>query len=160
MLQWPKAFHSSSNSYSTAPIRCGTATPKHRQATLAAPPRLALLFRHATSPLLHQHHIGRLLRSPRSDPRRDLIQNAIENITRADALIFSRTIYERMESYWRQLASDSAQPFAQAIHAAKKYVVSSTSTGSIGTWNSSAATWAQPFSSSNNSPATASSQEA
>ena len=59
-------------------------------------------------------------------PDDDLFKNAIENITRADALLFGRTIYERMESYWRPLASDSTQPFAQAIDAAKKYVVSST----------------------------------
>jgi dihydrofolate reductase len=59
-------------------------------------------------------------------PDPDLFQNAIDNITRADALLFGRTIYEMMESYWRPLASDPTQPFAQTIDAAKKYVVSST----------------------------------
>src|ERR1700712_2244531 len=58
-------------------------------------------------------------------PDPDLFQNAIDNINRADALIFGRTIYEMMESYWRPLSSDPTQPFAQAIDAAKKYVVSS-----------------------------------
>ena len=59
-------------------------------------------------------------------PDPDLFQNAIENIRRADALLFGRVTYEMMEFYWRPLAADPAKPFAQAIDAAKKYVVSST----------------------------------
>ncbi len=59
-------------------------------------------------------------------PDDDLIQNAIDNITRADALLFGRVLYEMMEASWRPLASEPAQPFARAISAAKKYVVSST----------------------------------
>jgi dihydrofolate reductase len=56
----------------------------------------------------------------------DLFQNAIENINRADALLFGRVTYEMMEAYWRPLASERTEPFARTIDAAKKYVVSST----------------------------------
>jgi dihydrofolate reductase len=56
----------------------------------------------------------------------DLFQNAIENICWADALLFRRVTYEMMETYWRPLASESTEPFARTIDAAKKYVVSST----------------------------------
>ncbi len=56
----------------------------------------------------------------------DLFQNAIENIDRADALLFGRVSYEMMEAYWRPLAHDVTEPFARMIDAAKKYVVSST----------------------------------
>jgi dihydrofolate reductase len=59
-------------------------------------------------------------------PDEDLFENAIENIRRADALLFGRVTYELMESYWRPLAGDVGEPFAQAIDAARKYVVSST----------------------------------
>ncbi len=58
-------------------------------------------------------------------PDDDLFQNAIENIRWADALLFGRVTFEMMESYWRPLASESTETFAQAIDAAKKYVVSS-----------------------------------
>jgi len=61
----------------------------------------------------------------------DLFQNAIENINRADALLFGRVTYEMMEAAWRQPARAGArpewmEPFARTIDAAKKYVVSST----------------------------------
>jgi dihydrofolate reductase len=56
----------------------------------------------------------------------DLCQNAIENINRADALLFGRVTYEMMEAYWRPLAPEWTEPFARTIDAAKKYVVSST----------------------------------
>jgi dihydrofolate reductase len=59
-------------------------------------------------------------------PDDDLMQNAINNIKRADALLFGRITYEMMESYWRPLASDPTEIFAQTIGEAKKYVVSST----------------------------------
>jgi dihydrofolate reductase len=59
-------------------------------------------------------------------PDDDLFQNAIDNITGADALLFGRVTYEIMESYWRPLVSDSTETFARAIDAVKKYVVSST----------------------------------
>jgi dihydrofolate reductase len=59
-------------------------------------------------------------------PDEDLFENAIENINRADELLFGRTTYEMMEKYWRPLATDPTEPFARAIDAAKKYVVSST----------------------------------
>ena len=55
-------------------------------------------------------------------------------LERADALIFGRVVYEMMEEAWRPPApgtwpewmADWMIPFAQAIDAAKKYVVSST----------------------------------
>jgi dihydrofolate reductase len=61
----------------------------------------------------------------------DLHRNALENIKRADALLFGRVTYEMMESAWRGPAPAGArpewmEPFAQTIDEAKKYVVSST----------------------------------
>ncbi len=59
----------------------------------------------------------------------DLHRNAIENINRADALLFGRVTYEMMEAAWRpsaQAEPDWMEPFARTISAAKKYVVSST----------------------------------
>jgi dihydrofolate reductase len=62
-------------------------------------------------------------------------RNAVENLARADALLFGRTTYEMMEAAWRPAArtaprpewmADWMVPFARAIDAAKKYVVSST----------------------------------
>jgi dihydrofolate reductase len=68
-------------------------------------------------------------------PDEDLHRHAAENIAQADALLFGRVIYEMMEAAWRPVAQTGARPdwmadwmipFAQRIHAAKKYVVSST----------------------------------
>jgi dihydrofolate reductase len=59
-------------------------------------------------------------------PDEDLFRNAVENINRADALLFGRVTYEMMESAWRPPAPESTEPFARTIDAAKKYVVSST----------------------------------
>ena len=59
----------------------------------------------------------------------DLHRHAIENIERADALLFGRVTYEMMEAAWRPPAGarpDWMEPFARTIDAAKKYVVSST----------------------------------
>jgi len=65
----------------------------------------------------------------------DLHRRAAENIARADALLFGRVTYEMMEAAWRPRAqtgvrpdgmADWMEPFARTIHAAKKYVVSST----------------------------------
>jgi dihydrofolate reductase len=56
----------------------------------------------------------------------DLFQNGIENINRADALLFGRVTYEMMEAYWRPLATEQTETFARTIDSAKKYVVSST----------------------------------
>jgi dihydrofolate reductase len=61
----------------------------------------------------------------------DLHRHAIENINRADALLFGRVTYEMMEEAWRLPAPAGArpdwmEPFARTIDAAKKYVVSST----------------------------------
>jgi dihydrofolate reductase len=66
-----------------------------------------------------------------------LHRNAVANLTRADALILGRPIYQLMESAWRAAAETGVRPewmaewglpFARAIHAAKKYVASTTLT--------------------------------
>jgi len=64
-------------------------------------------------------------------PDEDLHRHAVENLARADALIFGRVTYEMMEAAWRPPAAavarpDWTEPFARTIDAAKKYVVSST----------------------------------
>ena len=61
----------------------------------------------------------------------DLHRHAVENIERADALLFGRVTYEMMETAFRPPAQTGArpdwmEPFARTIDAAKKYVVSST----------------------------------
>src|SRR5688500_7366902 len=61
----------------------------------------------------------------------DLHRHAVENLDKADALLFGRVTYEMMEAAWRLPAStaprpDWMEPFARTIDAAKKYVVSST----------------------------------
>jgi dihydrofolate reductase len=64
-----------------------------------------------------------------------LHRHAVENLNRADALLFGRVTYEMMEAAWRPPARTGArpdwiepwmEPFARTIDAAKKYVVSST----------------------------------
>jgi dihydrofolate reductase len=68
-------------------------------------------------------------------PDEEIHRHALENIERADALLFGRVIYEMMEAAWRSPAVSGAapdwmepwmMPFARTIHSAKKYVVSST----------------------------------
>ena len=65
----------------------------------------------------------------------ELHRHAVENLAQADALLFGRVTYEMMEAAWRPKAPTGAwpdwmepwmEPFARAIDAAKKYVVSST----------------------------------
>jgi dihydrofolate reductase len=59
----------------------------------------------------------------------DLHRHAVENLNQADALLFGRVTYEMMETAWRPQTGarpDWMEPFARTIHAAKKYVVSST----------------------------------
>jgi dihydrofolate reductase len=65
----------------------------------------------------------------------ELHRHAIENLQRADALLFGRVTYEMMEAAWRSAARTEArpewmaewmEPFARTIDAAKKFVVSST----------------------------------
>jgi len=63
----------------------------------------------------------------------DLHRHAAENLDQADALLFGRVTYEMMEQAWRERAGARPdwmqpwmEPFARAIDAAKKYVVSST----------------------------------
>jgi dihydrofolate reductase len=64
-------------------------------------------------------------------PDESLHRHAVENLNRADALLFGRVTYEMMESAWRPSSAPGARPdwmesFAQTINAAKKYVVTST----------------------------------
>jgi dihydrofolate reductase len=61
----------------------------------------------------------------------NLHRHAMENIVQADALLLGRVTYEMMEATWRLATRtvtmpDWTEPFARAIDAAKKYVVSST----------------------------------
>jgi dihydrofolate reductase len=61
----------------------------------------------------------------------DLHRHAVENLSRADALLFGRVTYQMMEAAFRPPAGvgarpDWMEPFARAIDAARKYVVSST----------------------------------
>jgi dihydrofolate reductase len=68
-------------------------------------------------------------------PDAALHQHAADSIAAADVLLFGRTVYQMMESFWRPLAEtgekpddfpDWMMPFAHAIHGARKYVVSDT----------------------------------
>lgn len=64
-------------------------------------------------------------------PDEDIHRHAVENLERADALLFGRVIYEMMEAAWRQpvpagTRPEWMEPFARTIHPMKKYVVSST----------------------------------
>jgi dihydrofolate reductase len=61
----------------------------------------------------------------------ELHRHAVENLNRADALLFGRVTYEMMEAAFRSPAPPGArpdwmEPFARTIDAAKKHVVSST----------------------------------
>src|SRR3984957_10095813 len=61
----------------------------------------------------------------------ELHRHSVQTLNQADALLFGRVIYEMMEAAWRPPARTGArpdwmEPFARTIHAAKKYVVSST----------------------------------
>ena len=64
-------------------------------------------------------------------PDEALHRHAVENLRRADALLFGRVTYEMMEAAFRPRERKEArppwmEPFARTIDAAKKYVVSST----------------------------------
>jgi dihydrofolate reductase len=64
----------------------------------------------------------------------DLRRHAVENLNRADALLFGRVTYDMMEAAFRSPARTGArpdwmEPFARTIDAARKYVVSSTLNG-------------------------------
>jgi dihydrofolate reductase len=64
-------------------------------------------------------------------PDEELHRHAVENLNRADALLFGRVTYEMMEAAFRSPARAGARPdwmeaFARTIGVAKKYVVSST----------------------------------
>src|SRR5205809_7175724 len=74
----------------------------------------------------------------------DLHRHAVENLNQADALLFGRVTYEMMEAAFRPPTQTGArpdwmEPFARAIDAAKKYVVSST-LGRVD-WNSELLHW-------------------
>ena len=61
----------------------------------------------------------------------ELHRHAIENLQRADALLFGRVTYQMMEAAFRPSAQSEArpdwtEPFARTMNAARKYVVSST----------------------------------
>jgi dihydrofolate reductase len=62
----------------------------------------------------------------------ELHRHAVENLNRADALLFGRVIYQMMESAfrpaWTGERPDWMEPFRRTIDAAKKHVVSSTLT--------------------------------
>jgi dihydrofolate reductase len=66
-----------------------------------------------------------------------------EKLARADALLFGRVTYEMMRAAWRwpanglrpQWMAEWMEPFARAIDAAKKYVVSSTLPPERVDWN-------------------------
>jgi dihydrofolate reductase len=60
----------------------------------------------------------------------DLHRHTVENLDRADALLFGRVTYQMMEAAWRSpprtgARPDWMEPFARTIDAARKYVVSS-----------------------------------
>jgi|SRR6187200_1791573 len=64
-------------------------------------------------------------------PDESIHRHAVENLDRADALLFGRATYELMEAGWRAPSPRGArpewmEPFARSIGAKKKYVVSST----------------------------------
>jgi dihydrofolate reductase len=59
----------------------------------------------------------------------DIHRHAVENLERADALLFGRVTYQMIETAFRPPAGERpewVEPFARTISAAKKYVVSST----------------------------------
>src|SRR5689334_13154156 len=73
-------------------------------------------------------------------PDEELHRHAVENLDRADALLFGRVTYEMMEAAFRPSAAAGArpewmEPFARTIDAAKKYVVSSTLNEDRVDWN-------------------------
>ncbi len=63
-------------------------------------------------------------------PDEQLHRHAVENLSRADALLFGRVTYEMMETAfrpaWTHEMPDWMEPFRRTIDAAKKYVVSNT----------------------------------
>jgi dihydrofolate reductase len=60
----------------------------------------------------------------------ELHRHAVENLNRADALLFGRVTYEMMEAAFRAPTAgarpDWTEPFARTINAARKFVVSRT----------------------------------
>lgn len=74
-------------------------------------------------------------------PDEEMHNHFAQGLAQADALLFGRVTYEMMEEAWRRPASGVwpdwmatwMVPFAETIHAARKYVVSSTLNGAD--WN-------------------------
>ena len=67
--------------------------------------------------------------SPAFLPNEQTHQHAAAGVARADALILGRVTYQLMEAGWREPSAGRPGwmvPFAEAINASKKYVVSST----------------------------------
>ena len=67
-------------------------------------------------------------------------RHAVENLDRADALLFGRVTYEMMQEAFRPPVQRGAmpdwmEPFARKIDAAKKYVVSNTLNKDQVDWN-------------------------
>ena len=65
------------------------------------------------------------------EPSEELHRHAVENLARADALLFGRVTYELMEAAWGPTAQPEprpewVEPFRRTIDAARKYVVSRT----------------------------------
>ena len=61
----------------------------------------------------------------------ELHRHAVDNLERADAMLFGRVTYEMMEAFWRPFVRTGAGPdwmvpFAQTIDRTRKYVVSGT----------------------------------
>src|SRR5262249_26116087 len=89
------------------------------------------MLRYATHSVLHQRHIGRVLRSSCNVPGRRLASSRDREHQSGRRPSFGRVTYEMMEAAVRTPAGTGArpnwmEPFARAIDAAKKYVVSST----------------------------------
>lgn len=65
-------------------------------------------------------------------PDEELHRRAVDNLNRADALLFGRVTYQMMEDAfrpaWTSERPDWMEPFHRTINATKKYVVSSTLT--------------------------------
>ncbi len=64
-------------------------------------------------------------------PDEELHRHAVENLQRADALLFGRVTYQMMEAAWASSVAAAGrpawmEPFARTIDPARKYVVSST----------------------------------
>jgi dihydrofolate reductase len=88
-------------------------------------------LRNAIPSVLHQRHIGRVLRSSCCSRTKTYIVTRRKTSTGPMLSSLAEMTYEMMEAAWRLPARTGArpdwmEPFARTIDAAKKYVVSST----------------------------------